>query len=104
MSIDWTNKLGPKPIINQTPNDKGLRAVACSQLVVTREVYDALVKEMQGMQQMENKAAADRNWSMADALKQKRLAFDAALGVAMRAIDKSFNTENAKRMHPHENQ
>ena len=55
-----------------TATVEGLSAVACSQLVVTRVVYEALVKEMQGMQQLENKAAADRNWSMADALKQKR--------------------------------
>ena len=33
MSINWTNKLGPKPIINRPISDKGLDAMHCSALV-----------------------------------------------------------------------
>jgi hypothetical protein len=45
MSINWTNKLGPKPISSQQqPSEKGLRAVACSpsgiEAVVCRDIAE----------------------------------------------------------------
>jgi hypothetical protein len=75
-------------------NDR-LALTPCSQLVVMREVFESITKEMSAMERMEAKAAEDRHWSMADAMKNKRLAYDSALGFAMRGIERAFSSANA---------
>lgn len=75
-------------------------ATTCSQLVVMQAVFEAITKEMAAMERIEAKAAEDRHWSMADAMKNKRLAYDSALGFAMRGIERAFSSANATAQLP----
>jgi hypothetical protein len=83
-----------KPATPEQPTDEGLDETACSQLVVMRSVFETITKEMAAMERIEAKAAEDRHWSMADAMKNKRLAYDSALGFAMRGIEQAFSSAN----------
>jgi hypothetical protein len=73
-----------------------LAHTTCSQLDVMQAVFEAITKEMAAMERIEAKAAEDRHWSMADAMKNKRLAYDSALGFAMRGIERAFSSANAQ--------
>jgi hypothetical protein len=74
--------------------DDRLALTPCSQLDVMRAVFETITKEMEAMERIESKAAEDRHWSMADAMKNKRLAYDSALGFAMRGIERAFSSAN----------
>jgi hypothetical protein len=86
----------PKPTAPEQPADEGLDETLCSQLFVMRAVFEAITAEMKAMERIESKAAEDRNWSLADAMKKKRLAYDSALGFAMHGIKKAFSSANNK--------
>jgi hypothetical protein len=81
--------------MNTQSNSEALPLKPCSQLHVMRAVFEAITQEMAAMERIETKAAEDRHWSMADAMKNKRLAYDSALGFAMRGIEKAFSSANA---------
>jgi len=80
----------------QTAAGQSLGAMPCSQLEVMRAVCESITKEMAAMERIESKAAEDRHWSMADAMKNKRLAYDSALGFAIRGIERAFSSANSQ--------
>jgi hypothetical protein len=77
------------------PKGNGMDEMSCSQSVVMRAVFESITAEMTAMERMESKAAEDRHWSLADAMKNKRLAYGSALGFAMRGIEQAFSSANA---------
>ena len=75
MSINWTNKLGPKPIINQSTPRKGLDAAAGSPIYDTPEteewiksnvgLHAALANAIEQMKKLEcERNDARRMWSI----------------------------------------
>ncbi len=90
----------PKPISSEQPSPEGLDETTCSQLVVMQYVFESITAEMKAMERIESKAAEDRHWSLADAMKNKRLAYDSALGFAMRGIERAFSSANSELSQP----
>lgn len=65
---------------------------APSQQDAMQAVFASITAEMTAMERIETKAAENRHWSLADAMKNKRLAYDAALGFAMRGIEQAYSS------------